>query len=56
MEASIARYLDALERADREDSDLAEARTGRLKEKIAGLKRQMAKPQRDGKAGRGCTR
>lgn len=41
VEASIARYLDALERADREDSDVAEARTGRLKEKIAGLKRQM---------------
>jgi hypothetical protein len=41
VEASIARYLDALERADREDSDVAEAKTGRLKEKIAGLKRQM---------------
>ena len=41
VEASIARYLDALERADREDSDVAGAKTGRLKEKIAGLKRQM---------------
>ena len=41
VEASIARYLDALERADREDSDVAEAKTSRLKEKIAGLKRQM---------------
>jgi len=41
VEASIARYLDALERADREDRDVAEAKTGRLKEKIAGLKRQM---------------
>ena len=41
VEASIARYLDSLERADREDSDVAEAQTSRLKEKIAGLKRQM---------------
>jgi predicted nuclease with TOPRIM domain len=38
VEASIARYLDAMERADREDSDVAEAKTGRLKEKIEGLK------------------
>src|SRR5262249_5735532 len=41
VEASVARYLDALERADHEESDVAEARAGRLKEKIAGLKRQM---------------
>ena len=41
VEASIARYLDALERADHEDSDVAEAKTSRLKEKIEGLKRQM---------------
>jgi hypothetical protein len=41
VEASIARYLDALERADLEDSDVAEAKTSRLKEKIEGLKRQM---------------
>ena len=49
MEASIARYLDALERADREDSDVAEAKTGRLKEKIAGLKRQMQNLKEMGK-------
>src|SRR5690349_18599216 len=36
VEASIARYLDALERADREDSAVTEAKTSRLKEKIAG--------------------
>jgi transposase len=41
VEASIARYLDAMERVDREDSDVAEAKTDRLKEKISGLKRQM---------------
>ena len=41
VEASIGRYLDAMERADREDSDVAEAKTSRLKEKIEGLKRQM---------------
>ena len=37
VEASIARYLAVLDRADREDGDLAEAKTIRLKEKIEGL-------------------
>src|SRR5712664_3106694 len=41
VEASIARYLRALDRADREDSDVAEDKSVRLKEKIAGLHRQM---------------
>jgi transposase len=41
VEASIARYLRALDRADREESDVAEARSVRLKEKIAGLRQQM---------------
>ena len=41
VEASIARYLAALDRADREDGDVAEAKTVRLKEKIKGLRRQM---------------
>ena len=41
VEASIARYLAALDRADRQDNDVAEARTSRLKEKIKGLRRQM---------------
>ena len=40
-DASIARYLVALDRADREESDLTEARTDRIQEKIAGLRRQM---------------
>ena len=40
VDASIARYLRALDRADREESDVAEAKSGRLKEKIAGLRRQ----------------
>jgi transposase len=35
VEAGIARYLRALDRADREDSDIAEAKSVRLKEKIA---------------------
>src|SRR5947208_10766813 len=34
-------YLRALDQADREESDIAEAKSGRLKEKIAGLRRQM---------------
>jgi transposase len=41
VNASIARYLRALDQADREESDIAAAKSGRLKEKIAGLRRQM---------------
>ena len=41
VEASIARYLTALDHADRQDSDIAEAKATRLKEKIEGLRRQM---------------
>jgi transposase len=41
VEASIARYLRALDQADREESEVAEAKSVRLKEKIAGLRRQM---------------
>src|SRR5277367_104092 len=48
VEASIARYLAALDRADREDGDMAEAKTIRLKEKIEGL-RQMQSLREIGK-------
>ena len=41
MLARLACYLRALDRADREESDIAEAKSIRLKEKIAGLRRQM---------------
>jgi len=41
VNASIARYLRALDRADREESDIAEAKSIRLQEKIAGLRQQM---------------
>jgi BMFP domain-containing protein YqiC len=41
VDASVARYLAALDRADREESDITEARTTRIKQKIAGLRRQM---------------
>ena len=41
VDASIDRYLAALDRADREESDVAEARTSRIQDKIAGLRRQM---------------
>jgi transposase len=41
VDTSIARYLRALDRADREEGDIAEAKSVRLKEKIAGLRRQM---------------
>src|SRR3954447_13456286 len=42
VEASIARYPWALDRADREESDVAAAKSVRLKEKIAGLRHQLA--------------
>jgi transposase len=41
VEASIARYLSALETADRQEGEPAEAKAGRLKEKIAKLREQM---------------
>src|ERR1700690_2531211 len=49
VEASIARYLAALDRADREDGDMAEAKTVRLKEKIEGLRRQIQSLREIGK-------
>ncbi len=42
VEASIARYMAAMETADRQEGELAQARSGRLKEKIAQLREQMA--------------
>jgi hypothetical protein len=41
VDASIARYLAALDRADREEGDIAEAKVNRLKEKITALRSQM---------------
>jgi len=41
IDASIARYLRALDRADREEGDVAEAKSVRLKERIATLRQQM---------------
>jgi hypothetical protein len=49
VEASIAHYLAALDRADRQDDDVAEAKTTRLKEKIEGLRRQMQSLKEMGK-------
>jgi transposase len=42
VEASIERYLSALETADRQEGELAEAKVVRLQEKIAALREQMA--------------
>lgn len=42
VEASIERYMAALETADRQEGDLVRARAARLKEKIATLREQMA--------------
>jgi len=41
IDASIARYLRALDRADREEGDVAEAKSVRLKQRIATLRRQI---------------
>jgi len=41
VDASIARYLAALHRADRKEGDIAAAKTNRIKEKITSLRRQM---------------
>jgi transposase len=42
VEQSIARYLAALESADRQEGELAKGKTERLAEKIAKLRAQMA--------------
>ena len=41
VEASIARYLAALDHADRRRDDVSEAKTTRIKEKIEGPRRRM---------------
>src|SRR6202163_2508626 len=41
IEQSIERYLAAMDTADRTQPDVAEAKTSRLKDKIAKLKQQM---------------
>ena len=41
IEASIARYLSAMEAADRQESEIAQAKSVRLEEKIAALREQM---------------
>ena len=43
IEASIERYLSALETADRQEGELAQAKSARLKDKIASLRDQMRK-------------
>jgi BMFP domain-containing protein YqiC len=54
VDASIAHYLRALDRADREEGDVAEAKSVQLKEKSAGLRQQMqalkVMEQRSGRA------
>ena len=41
VDASIARYLAALDRADREEGAIGKAKAHRRKEKIAGLRSQI---------------
>jgi transposase len=42
VEASIERYMSALETADRQEGEVAQAKSSRLKDKIAALHEQMA--------------
>ena len=42
VEASIARYMAAMETADRQEGELAQTKSVRLKDKIAQLREQMA--------------
>jgi len=42
VEASIGRYMSALETADRQEGEAAQAKSSRLKDKIAALREQMA--------------
>src|SRR5271169_5412070 len=42
VEASIERYMAALETADRQEGDLAQAKSVRLQDKMAALREQMA--------------
>jgi hypothetical protein len=41
IEASIARYLSAMDTADRQEGEVAQAKSARLKEKIASLRTQV---------------
>ena len=41
VEASIERYLSALETADRHEGEVAQAKSFRLKDKIEALREQM---------------
>jgi len=41
VEASIARYLSALDTADRQEGEVAEAKSARLRDKLDRLKQQM---------------
>jgi transposase len=45
IESSIQRYLTELETADRQEPEIAQAKAGRLNEKIAALKAQMQQLQ-----------
>ncbi len=45
IEAGIARYLAEMDSADRQEPEVAQLRSGRLKDKIAALKEQMREMQ-----------
>lgn len=45
IESSIQRYLTELETANRQESDIARAKAGRLNDKIAAIKAQMQQLQ-----------
>ncbi|AYJ84709.1 transposase (plasmid) [Sphingomonas paeninsulae] len=56
VEGSIERYLAALDRADREASDVPKARVNQIREKIAGLRGPDTVPEGNSRASRSCPR
>ena len=55
IEASIDRYLSALDVTDRQEGEVAQAKAVQLKDKIAALKQRMERLQADGSCGECCT-
>lgn len=50
LEESIGRYLEEIDRADRQPAAVSEGRVSRLREKIAGLDAKMAALREIGEA------
>ena len=56
IESSIARYLDAMDTADRQEPAIAKVRTGAIARQDCGLEGADARPQGDRGSTQRCTR